>query len=201
MLQSCCDLLGELVKFSPYVLLLLQRHFAANPAAFAVFCEVLLYNLIDSNVLIRSLYLTREFCSQVGRVQQLAAAAAAPAAAPAAAAAAPAAPAKEDAEEQQEQPKAAAATGADKEAEAAATAATAATAAAAAAADKQLQKRLLPLWRQLHFYDRNASSNLTLHGGVLDSTPQQQQQQQQHGATGVGAGHAAAAAAVFIYER
>ncbi|CBZ50964.1 conserved hypothetical protein [Neospora caninum Liverpool] len=64
-LQSCCDLLGELIKFNPYVLHMLNVYLASRPRTLALLLNVLVENLVDSNVLLRSLYLTIEFCRQV----------------------------------------------------------------------------------------------------------------------------------------
>ncbi|PFH36623.1 hypothetical protein BESB_048150 [Besnoitia besnoiti] len=70
-LQSCCDLLGELIKFNPYVLHMLNRHLAKDPRTLALFLNVIVGNLVDSNVLLRSVYLTIEFCRQVRHLNRL----------------------------------------------------------------------------------------------------------------------------------
>ncbi|KAL8450526.1 hypothetical protein Emag_003155 [Eimeria magna] len=161
MLQSCCDLLGELLKFNPYVLLLLDRHFARDPAALAVFTSTIEDNLIDTNVLVRSLYLTAELCRQTARVHTLAAASEV--------LKLPQGPADACAVDQQV------------EAAAAVAAAAAAAAAADAAAEgRELlrEHRYLPLWRQMHFFDRNSSSPITLHGSQEEEEKQQRQQGQ-----------------------
>ncbi|KFH05500.1 hypothetical protein TGMAS_264790 [Toxoplasma gondii MAS] len=64
-LQSCCDLLGELIKFNPHVLHMLNAYLAARPQTLALFLNVLVGSLVDSNVLLRSLFLTIDFCRQV----------------------------------------------------------------------------------------------------------------------------------------
>ncbi|KAL8270971.1 hypothetical protein Esti_005126 [Eimeria stiedai] len=158
MLQSCCDLLGELLKFNPYVLLLLDRHFARDPAALAVFTSTIEDNLIDTNVLVRSLYLTAELCRQTARVHTLAVAL--------------------EALKLPQRSADACAVDQGVEATAAAAAAAAAAASDAAAERRELPRehRYLPLWRQMHFFDRNSSSPITLHGSQEEEETLQRQQ-------------------------
>ncbi|OEH73962.1 hypothetical protein cyc_03613 [Cyclospora cayetanensis] len=146
MLQSCCDLMGELLKFNPYVLLLLDRHFARHPEAFRIFVATIEDHLIDTNVLVRSLFLTFEFCRQIARVHALAARSIA------ACSDSSSGSERDGGSTVQEDLRNA--TGM--------TAGTSTT--AAEALELHAKQRALPLWRQMHFFDRNSSSSVTLHG-------------------------------------
>lgn len=142
-LQCCGDLLGEVVKFNPAVWEILEAELRASPAALEAVEHVLLNCLVDSNVLLRSLVLTAEFSLQVFRLHQLVDAHVPLLCLPdGAEGAAPPAASFTD-------PKMIAA---------------AAAAAAAQCPYTPTQASLaLPLWLQVHFYERTARSQATLH--------------------------------------
>eukprot|EP00949_MAST-11_sp_MAST-11-sp1_P005239 g5239.t1 len=56
-LQSSMDLIAEIVRFSPYVLRMLERYLITS-SRFERFMNVVRENLVDSNVFVRSLFLT-----------------------------------------------------------------------------------------------------------------------------------------------
>eukprot|EP00923_Selenidium_pygospionis_P020539 GHVN01035474.1.p1 GENE.GHVN01035474.1~~GHVN01035474.1.p1 ORF type:complete len:2273 (+),score=222.55 GHVN01035474.1:395-6820(+) len=70
-LQVSCDLLSELINFNPYIYAKLDDRFRKDPGLFRRFSNVLLSNLHDSNVLIRSLTMTAEFTIQAAESQLL----------------------------------------------------------------------------------------------------------------------------------
>ena len=64
-LQTAFDLLGELIKFNLYLFEQLEKSF--EDQEFRDFVDTILANLIDSNVFLRSLYLSMEFFSCSGK--------------------------------------------------------------------------------------------------------------------------------------
>lgn len=60
-LQTAFDLLGELTKFNKHTLEILESCF--DEQMFSDFMEIVMSNLVDSNVFLRSLYLSFEYIS------------------------------------------------------------------------------------------------------------------------------------------
>ena len=57
-MQSSFDLLGEIIKCNIYTITMLEYYLGQNYDQFNSFMKIIMKNLVDSNVFIRSLYLT-----------------------------------------------------------------------------------------------------------------------------------------------